>query len=171
MYFYTSHSNYQLVNLPLVPSTKFYWMCLCFKYEQAILLYFIYESESLRVIKQYNNCTERSRRKENAILTSLDFWSRFCFLPLRWIWTSLQECGFTPCLSIIGNNSQSCRWQLWTLIADDSRLQHGIDLHDVFQMRKEFSHVSELLMLNDLLGAVIFTKVICHIIGQMCHLI
>lgn len=44
------------------------------------------------------------------------------------------------------------------------------DLHDVFLMLKEFGHVSELLMLNDLLGAMISRKVICHIVGQKCHL-
>lgn len=73
-------------------------------------------------------------------------------------------------LSIIGNNSQSCQWQLWTLIGNDSKFQHGIDLHDVFLMLEEFGHVSELFMLNDLLGAMISRKVICHVVGQKCHL-
>lgn len=30
--------------------------------------------------------------------------------------------------------------------------------------------MSELFMLNDLLGAMISRKVICHEVGQMCHL-
>lgn len=37
-------------------------------------------------------------------------------------------------------------------------------------MLKEFGHVSEMLMLNDLLGAMISRKVICHVVGQKCHL-
>lgn len=56
------------------------------------------------------------------------------------------------------------------LIGDDSRFHHSIDLHDVFLMVKKFGHVSELLMLNDLLGVMITRKVICHTVGQKCHL-
>lgn len=65
---------------------------------------------------------------------------------------------------------KAAKWQLSTFIGNDSRLQHGIDLHEVFLMLKEFGHVSELLTLNDLLGVMISRKVICHIVGQKCHL-
>lgn len=39
------------------------------------------------------------------------------------------------------------------------------DLYDVFLMFKEFGYVLELFMLNDLLGVMIFRKVICYIVG------
>lgn len=89
-------------------------------------------------------------------------WDKFEPLYRNVAWLSV--------LGIIGNNSQSCQWQLWTLIGNDSRFQYGIDLHDVFLMLEECGHASELFMLNDLLGAMISGKVICHIVGQKCHL-